>query len=57
MGQELGFEQSALSATELYALALLVWPRQSLSDPLFPLVPPLRLCFSAAAAAVGHACK
>lgn len=64
MSKELGFQQSALSATELYAFALLVWPLQSLfrfplvshSDPLFPLVPPLCLCVSAAAA-VGHACK
>lgn len=42
ISRELGFQQSALSATELYVLALLVWPLQSLlsllvshSDPLF----------------------
>lgn len=64
ISRELGFQQSALSATELYVLALLVWPLQSLlsllvshSDPLFsPIVPPLCLCFIAAAA-VGRACK
>lgn len=57
MSRELGFLQSALGATGLYAFAQLVWPLQSLSQTLFsPLVPPLCLCFSAAAA-VGHACK
>lgn len=35
MSRELGFQQSVLGATELYAFALLVWPLQSLTQTLF----------------------